>query len=179
MQKHCKNDAAHGRCCATVQSQPERKRAAATASYMIARITDLFWVRCRPCVVMLRFMPEMALLLKMTWAAHCPLPATLLIAASSRPAKDQAVRLCPSFLAAAPRSVRSDDAMILGCASRNAATSLQLLSAQTRNKPVIRTIVQVADVVVCFISGQQFVTTLERSSEPQHHLRRCRFAERD
>jgi hypothetical protein len=36
---------------------------------------------------------------------------------------------------------------------------------QTRNKPVIDTIVQVADVVLCFISGQQFVTTLERSSE--------------
>ena len=75
------------------------------------------------------------------------------------------MRLRLSFLAAAPRSVRSDDAMITGCATRSAATSLQLLALQTRNKPVIHTIVHVADVVVLFISGLQFVTTLERRSE--------------
>ena len=177
--KHSKNDAAHGRCCATVQSLPETKRAAATASYTIARITGLFWVCCRPCVVTLRFMPKMALLLKMTWqpTVRCPPHCSLPPAAGQR--KDQAVRLRPSFLAAAPRSVRSDDAMIPGCPTRSAATSLQLLAVQTRNKPVIHTIVQVADVVVCFVSGLQFVTTLERSSEQQHHLLRCRFAERD
>ena len=84
-----------------------------------------------------------------------------------------AVRLRPSFLAAAPQSVRSDDAMITGCATRSAATSLQLLAVQTRNKPVIHTIVHVADVVVFFISGLQFVTTLERRSEQQHQLLRC------
>ena len=95
--KHSKNDAAHGRCCATVQSLPETKRAAATAPYTIARITGLFGVCCRPCVVTLRFMPKMALLLKMPWAAHCPLPTTLLIAASSRPAEGPSGAIAPLF----------------------------------------------------------------------------------
>ena len=56
-----------------------------------------------------------------------------------------------------------------------------MLAVQTRNKLVLHTIVQVADAVVCFVSGRQCATTLERSSEQLHmgfavDSRNARFA---